>query len=459
MALALPAIAQDEAPSGPAVWHGTAQAGGLTLDIDRDALLPVSDALRFTALDGKATYDTDNQTSRASLLYPGEGVLQGPNLLCGTFGASFPPEAKPLLDLCATYDYPLTVHADSSDPEVQSLGSTQLGTATDPVSVDAVTARAKATAEATTSDAVISNLKVLGLPVLGIVSLLPIEQLKIDPSIVSVEGGSARTNQTIVDDELVVQATTVLTGVKLVGGLIDIGSIRSTSKITDDGNGKRTSDASFEATGVTVAGIPAQITEDGIVLGGPGGASGPIQQQLISAIKPLLDSLGVKLELLGTHEATDENGQAVASADGILLEVSLNVQGLPAVPGPLGDIELSGTYVGNIELGATQAAGAASVFGPDDTGGATDGGTTGVDLSTDGGFGPTDDGGLAIGPTTPSIPTVTTAPPRTRIEPASSVDLFGGRLELLYAAFALAVLGLCIAPRLTVPSRLPGPTA
>jgi hypothetical protein len=378
--------------------------------------------------------------------------------VCGTFGASFPPEAKPLLDLCSTYDFPLSVHADSSTPQVQSVGSTQLGRLTDPVSVDAVSARAKATADATTSDAVISDLKVLGLPVLGVVSLLPIEQLKVDPSIVSVEGGSARTSQRIEDGKLVVQATTVLTGVKLVGGLIDIGSIRSSSKITDDGSGKRTSDASFEATGVTVAGVPAQITQDGLVLGGPAGATGPIQQQLISALQPLLDGLGVKLELLGTHEATDENGQAVASADGILLEVSLNVQGLPAVPGPLGDIELSGTYVGNIELGATQAAGAASVFGPDDEGAATDGGGTGVDLSTDGGFVPSDDGGLALGPTGPSTPSATSAPPPTRVEPAASVDLFGGRLDLLYAAFALAVLGLCIAPRLAVPSRLPGPT-
>ena len=140
--------------------------------------------------------------------------------------------------------------------------------------------------------------------------------------------------------------------------------------------------------------------------------------------------------------------------------VALNVQGLPAVPGPLGDIELSGVYVGNVEIGATEAAGAASIFGPDDAGGGTDSGGGGaVDLSTDGGFVPTDGGGLDLGPTQPSLPTVTSAPPRDRVEPAAAVDLFDGRLELLYAAFALAVLGLCIAPRLTVPSRLPGPAA
>jgi hypothetical protein len=101
----------------------------------------VPNALRFTALQGASTYDTDLQTARASILYPGEGVLQGPNLVCGTFGGMFPPEAKPLLDLCATYDYPLSVFADPTTPAKSTVGSLQLGKATDPVSTEAISAR------------------------------------------------------------------------------------------------------------------------------------------------------------------------------------------------------------------------------------------------------------------------------------------------------------------------------
>jgi hypothetical protein len=458
LAVALPALAQDDgAGPRPAVWHGTAAARGVTVEVNRDALLPVPNALRFVALEGQSSYDSDNQTARGSLLYPGEGVLQGPNLVCGTFGSAFPPEAKPLLDLCATYSFPLSVAANNSNPVVSSVGSEHLGKPTDPISLDATAARAQATPELTSSDAVLADLKVLGLPTFDVLPLLPIQELQLDPSVLAVEGGSARTSQRI-DDRgvLVVQSTTVLTGVKLLGGLVQIGSIRSTSKITDDGTGTRTSDASFEATGVTVAGLPAQITEDGLVLGGPAGATGPLQQQLMSVLQPLLETLGVRVSLLGTHESTDENGQAVAAAHGLLLEVAINAEGLPTVPGPLGDIELNGTYIGSLELGATEAAGAASVF--DDETPSPDTGGGGVDLGQ-GGFDGGPGGGLDLGPAAPSAPGGDVAPPAARPEPAASVDLFGGRLELLYVAFALAVLGLCIAPRLAVPPRLPGPSA
>lgn len=454
LSFALPALAQDEAAPKPAVWAGTARADGITFEVDRDALLPVPNALRFTALQGATAYDTDNQTSRASILYPGEGILQGPNLACGTFGASFPPDAKPLLDLCATYDYPLSVFADTSSPDQSTTGSLRLGKATDPISTDAVSARAHADADVTSSDAEINNLRVLGLPVFGLVSVLPIQELQIDPTVATVEGATARTKQTIDDrGRLVVDATSTLSGVKLVGGLVHIGSIRSRSTITDDGKGTRTSEASFEATGTTVAGVPAQITDQGLVLGP---SSGPLQQALIDALQPLLQGLGVKITALGTHESTDENGQAVAAADGILLEISLNVQGAPTVPGPLGDIDLSGVYVGNLQLGHTEAAGAASIFGPD--GAPLDEGAV-ADLggSFDPGIGSDIDLGLGGG--VPNVPQAPTSPAAPAVEPTFSIDLFGGRLELLYAAFAFAVLGLCIAPRLTVPARLPGPSA
>ena len=454
LSIALPALAQDDtAVARPAVWHGAASAEGATFEVNRDALLPVPNAFRFTALQGRTAYDTDLQTSRASIFYPGEGVLQGPNLACGTFGGMFPPEAKPILDLCATYDYPLSVFADSSLHDKATTGSLQLGRLADPVSADAISAKAHADVDSATSTAVIEDLRVLGLPGLGVLSLLPIEQLQLDPTVATIAGGSAKTNQRIDEaGHLVVQSDATLSGVNLVGGLVHIGSIVSSSKITDDGNGKRTSDASFELGGVTVGGIPAQITEKGLVLGSPAGASGPIQQQLQDALQQLLGGLGVKLSLLPNVESTDDKGQAVASAAGILLEISLNVQGAPTVPGPLGDIDLSGTYVGNVRLGATEASGAASTFGPD--GAPTE---PGGEVITDGGGDFTGDGGLAVGPATPPSPGAPRTPSKPTAATSTPVDLFGGRLELLYLAFALAVLGLCITPRLALPARLPGP--
>ena len=455
LSVALPALAQDEAaPAGPAVWHGAASTAGATFDANREALLPVPNALRFIAVQGSTAYEPDRQTARASILYPGEGVLQGPNLVCGTFGGSAPPEAKPLLDLCATYDYPLSVFADASEHDKSTAGALHLGKATDPISADAILAKAHADTDAATSDAVIQDLTVLGLPGIGVVSLLPIQELQLDPTIASIDSATGRTSQRIDDDgRLVVSSTSSLSGVNLVGGLIHIGSILSSSKITDDGNGKRTSDASLEVGGVTVGGVPAQITEKGLVLGSPAGASGPLQQQLQDALQQLLGGLGVKLSLLPSEETTDDGtGQAVASAAGMLLEIAFNVDGAPTVPGPLGDIDVNGTYVGTVQLGYTGAAGGASTFDPDavppeeeipsvDVGG---------DFSTGG-------GGIDLGSSSPTFPSRQGAPSAPPVATSSKVDLFGGRLELLYLAFALAVLGLCITPRLAFPARLPGP--
>ena len=317
LSVALPAVADEEVTvAAPAVWRGAASAAGATFEVNRDALLPVPNALRFSALEGESVFDTDLQTARASLLYPGEGVLQGPNLACGTFGASAPPDFQPLLDLCATYDYPLSVFADATEPDRSTNGSLRLGKPSDPVSVEAVTARAHAALDGSTSDAVINDLRVLGLPVLDPVPLLPIEELELDPSIVRIAGGTARTRQ-VIDraGRLVVESSSTLTGIDLVGGLIRIGSIRSVSTATDDGNDRRTSDASFEVGGVTVGGVPAQVTDQGLVIGAPSGSSGPLQEQLENAVDQLVGALGVELSLLPASEQVDDGtGQAVATA-------------------------------------------------------------------------------------------------------------------------------------------------
>jgi hypothetical protein len=459
--VALPARAQDSGTdppvsAKPAIWRGAASSRVASVDVDRDALLPIPGIFRFIALQGDSVYETDNQTARASLFFPGEGVMQGPNLACGTFGSAFPAEFKPILDACTKFDYPLTVTADASAPDKSTLGSVQLGKVTDAISADAVLAKAHAASDASTTQAVISNLRVLGLPGIDAIPLIPIQQLQLDPSVAVIGHASSTTDQRITDGKLVVQADSTLSGVKLVGGLINIGSIHSTSKITDDANGKRTADASLQVSGVTVGGIPAQITHDGIILGTSTTPLGPILQQVQVALEQLLSTLGVKIALLDTTKTTDDGtGQARASAGGLLLELALNVQGAPTVPGPLGDIDLSGTYVGNVQLGSTGVTGAASNFDdsttlpPEDT-------TIPPGLGGDGGFVDTGTTGFDIGPPTTSPPGPVVTPPPGRHLVRTLTDPFDDRLGLLYLAFALTVLGLCILPRLTLPARLPG---
>jgi hypothetical protein len=152
----------------PEVFRGAATAQVASVQVDSDPqLLPVNDLFRFVALDGASVFESSTASARASLFFPGNGLILGPNLLCGTFGGAFPPEFKPILDLCLQYKYPLTVFADEFQPDGASSGSISLGAPTDPVSGTAVRARAHAAEDSATSDAALQDLRVLGLPAIG----------------------------------------------------------------------------------------------------------------------------------------------------------------------------------------------------------------------------------------------------------------------------------------------------
>ncbi len=445
--------AQDEEDSAPRpeVFRGAANALAASVQIERAGLLPVPDVFKFIAVEGSSVYESSTQTARSSLFYPGNGAILGPNLLCGTFGAAFPPEFKPVLDLCLQYKYPLTVFADEFSPDGQTTGSLQLGAPTDPVSGNATRATAHAAPDGSRTDAAIQDLRVLGLPVFGpVLPVLP--GLTIDTSLMKVDSATSRTDQRIVDGAITIDATTVVSGIQLVGGLVRIGSVRSESHVTDDGKGGRTATSDLELGGVTVAGVPSQITEDGLVVGSPSGGLGPLVQQLQTQVNELFRALGLKISILGADADPDAEGGPAASAGGLLIELAQTVEGLPPVPGPLGDIDPNGPVVGSIQIGQSGARGAAFLFGedgvPDDGSGASDLGfdvPVGSDLSF-----PDLPGPVTDGPS--SEPPGPAGPGRSR----SIVDLFDDRLGLLYLALAFAALGLCIAPRFALPARLPG---
>ncbi len=457
LAVSAPVGAQDEGVPAPEIWRGAANALVVSVEADREALLPVDDIFRFIALDGTSVYETDRQTARASLFFPGNGVIQGPNLACGTFGGAFPPEFKPVLDACTRFSYPLSVTADASTPTVATEGRVAFGAPTDPVSAEATGARAHAAPDGSNTAASIQDLRVLGVPGLGPITLLPLEELSLDTSILTVGNATSRTDQRIVDGVLVVESTAALSDVSLVGGLVRIGSIRSSSRVTDDAKGHRTTEATQDVGGVTVGGVPAQITEDGLVIGSS--ASGPLTQLLSNALTQLLQGLGVKVEMLTTEETSDDGtGQAVASAGGLLVSIGRDLQGLPTVPGPFGDIDLNGLYVGSIQLGSTGASGGATNFAvevappvetpPVDPGvvppSGTDGFTagSGSDVTV-----PSDE---QASPPSVDVPS---PPDLVRL----ITDPFGGRLGFLYLTLMFAVLGLCVVPRLSFPARFPGP--
>lgn len=455
--------AQEEATPRPDVFRASASTLVASAFLDRAALLPVPDAFRFIALDGTGTYESSNQTARASIFYPGNGVISGPNLACGTFGGQFPEEFAPIIEACLETKYPLTAFADSLNPDSATAGSTQLGQPGDPLSAKAVRAVAHAAPDSSFTDAAMTDLRVGGIPAFGtITGSLPIPGApELDDTVFLIESAEATTDQRI--DEtgvLVVEAESVLSGVRLVGGLVEIGSIRSVATITDDGRGETTRDADLQVSGVTVGGVPAEITEDGLVVGDPTGADGPLAQQLTQLLNQAVEALGVRITALGAEDGVNESGVAFAEVGGVLVEFDVDVQGLPILPGPIGDIDPNGIYEGVIQLGQAGATGISSfidapVFTPGLTPPIEPGAVPPLGTPPTTGRSGTSDGGTALVPdATPEV-AAPDAPEDQQILVSVLDEVYAGRLELVYLAFTLMALAVCLAPRLAVPARLP----
>ncbi len=458
----------DEAPP-PEVFRGSASSMVASVQVDRAGLIPVPDLFKFIALDGVSTFESSFREARSSLLFPGNGLILGPSLACGTFGAQFPPDFKPILDFCLQYQYPLTVFADDFKPKGATPGSAGFGAPTDTISGNAISAKAQVAEDRTTTDAVMQDLRVLGVPPFGAVPL-PMPGIE-DTSLLMIDSATSRTNQRIVQGGLVTTAKATLSGVRMLGGFLQIESLVSTSRVTDDAQGTRTAVPSLVVSGVTVGGQPAQITNKGLVLG-PSAADSPLDREAQSQINGALESMGVKVTILDSEQDLDDGGAAVANVGGLLIEFAIDVQGLPTTPKfqpdprfPNTETDPHGLYVGTIQLGSTGALGLAVNYGSDfdpdfdvpliDDGGFIDPGGNGFEV---GGFDvaapsftdtPSSGGTGAVGAT----PNIT----GNRAQMARSIGgFFGNRLELLYLSLMFTVLACCISPRFAVPSRLPG---
>lgn len=458
-----PSSAQDDEVAAPEVFRGLASSQVASVQIDRAGLLPVPDLFKFVALDGASTFESSFREARSSLLFPGNGLILGPSLACGTFGGQFPAEFKPILDTCLQYKYPLTVFADDFEPDGSTVGALSFGGPTDAVSGNALGAKAHVADDMATTDAAAQDLRVLGVPPFGAVSL-PIPGLEIDGSLLTIDSAVSRTNQRIVKGGLVTDAKATLSGIRMLGGLVQIESLVSSSHVADDANGKRVAEPSLVVSGVTVAGQPAQITDKGLVMG-PSSSASPLDQQRQSQLSGLLESLGVKVTILGSEQNLDKAGAAVASVGGLLIEFGFDVQGLPTtpklpIPGvPNTEVDPNGLYVGSIQLGATGVRGSAVNYGLD---------LLDPDVEPpfvgDGSFGDFGDG-FAVGGLDVAAPDFTDTPTGGATGGSPGVTggkaqltrslggVFGDRIGLLYLSLMFAVLACCITPRFTVPAR------
>ena len=459
-AVGSPVSAQgEEAGPRPEVFSGAASSRGASIAMDRAGLLPLEDVFRFIVADGVGTYRTSEQRGRASLFFPGNGLIQGPPLAC----SQFPPEAEPvfgpILEACMRYSFPLSVATDSLSPDGATEGSLALGESTDPISANGVGARSHAGEDSVTTAAEVSSFRMLGAPAVGALPAVPgFEDL--DPSLITIGSVTATTDERI--DEagaLVVDAAAAVSDVGFIGGLVRIGSVVSHARIVD-GDEEPVIETSLEASGITVAGMPATVTDDGLQFATASQPVGPQLEALAGQLGSLLESFSFRMEPLGTEQGVDEDGISFAKVGGILISMSVPVTGLAPVPGPLGDIDLNGDYVGSVvlgEVGVRAIAGSFEAEARPTTGGATSPASPGAGGSTSA-------GGTTGGATSPAggagtAPAAAPAAPEAEVTADPIRDLFADRLKLLYLAFTLAGFAICLAPRMALPARLPGPTS
>ena len=122
------------------------------------------------------------------------------------------------------------------------------------------------------------------------------------------------TSSSLADSTARASASSDLSGVSLLGGLIRIGAIQSTATATSDGN-TGSGSASTHIAGLTVMGQAASIGSDGLVLPdlskSLGPVTGPVVQELISQT---VSALGLKItEFPATH---DQKGAAYTATSG-----------------------------------------------------------------------------------------------------------------------------------------------
>jgi len=460
---------EGEAAVLPDSFSAAASASALRAAVLTPALVPVEGLFDFAFVEGRGTYEPANQEGRSSLVFPGNGGVSGPGLLCGTFlGPEIPPEGQPIfgpiVQSCTAFRYPLAVYVDSLSPDAQTEGALALGTGTDPISLGAVGARAHAGIDAMTTDSEATDLRILGAPAFGSLATV-FTTLGVEPpdtSLVRVDGMTATTDQRIVDGRLVTEARATVTGLRLLGGLVRIGSIDSRSRLVVGGDAEPEIDNGIEVSGVEVGGAPAQLTEDGLVAGDPSSSTGPLAQQLASLVADALQESGFRISTLPSEQGEDD-GIPFASSGGLLVEFSTPLAGLPPIPGPLGDLDLNGSYGVRVQVGATGVRGFADTFGDDAVPAPRDPVTSGGG-GGDGGGSSFTPGTSSSGSGSPASPTTAAPVPTGSTDtddatPARAFsDLVSDRVALLYLSFTLTALGLCLAPRLTLPSRLPSAT-
>ena len=453
------------------------QEGGLT---------PIKDTFHMQFVTGASSMSSSNgPAARATVADPGNGVTQGPANGCPAVpgaeegvaqgfidnGAGFigtpllnaiqlsNKELAPLYATCTTAKWPFMAQADGFNPDKTTDGSLGFGSPSTQVQGEGGAAHAHIGKDGTSStDSTMSGMKLAPVPG-GSPAGLPLPD-QVTAAIIAANGGQPvdtalftvgsiqSTTTNLFDGPAEVShAESRLNGVRIIGGLMTIDSITSVSDVHFTVDGDAVGTASTTVQGAKVLGQPVTIDDKGVHPDG-NDQTGP----------QLLKDAGLSVRLVGATHGPDSKGFMTAASDGLMIDYTHDVEtGVTLPPPPPNPVTqtppaLNGTYFVRYNLAtvASKAFARNLTFGSGSTLGSSS--VQSAPLSPSGTAAPS---GFTGGTSTaPAAALAQAADEGLTSNPASfNLDF---DLRWLYLAFTLTGLGMCLAPRIVFPARLPG---
>jgi hypothetical protein len=449
----------------PKVFSAGTTAAGVDYQPDQEGgLTPIPDTFRMQFVTGNSSMSSSNgPAAKAFVVDPGNGATQGPPAACPVIADFFPnPALAPAIDACVNAKWPFMAQADGFSSDKRTEGALAFGSTSGQMSGEGGSARAVINQEdgSSSSDSTMCGLRIAPLPGASAGGLpLPSDLAK---AISDANGGSLdtglfstgsiqATTQNLFDGPAAVShAESRLTGVRIIGALMTIDSITSVSDVhfTVDGDAVGTSSTTVQ--GAKVLGKPVTIDDKGVH--GENGDDSVAQQ---------LQAAGVSVRLVGAKNGPDSKGFMTASSEGMVIEYKRDLQtGVQLPPPPPGNPllptspNLNGTYFVHYNLATVSSrAFARNLTSPSGSLGVSSGTFSSSLTPPSGAAVPS---GFSGG--TSSAPAASLAPADDGSTPTSNTAFINLNFDLrwLYLAFTLAGLGMCLAPRLVLPARLPG---
>ncbi len=442
----------------PRVFTSSVSSTAVEFFPDRNNGFTIPEAARVRFVMGDSgTTQSGGPTAHAGILDPGGGIVKGPAQVCGLAGGPVSdnlPQLAFIFNACLNAHWPFSVDADEFQSDASTAGSTDVGQPTDLVYGQGGSAHAKIDADAFTSstDATLSGLRLNPLPGAGSLGV-PLPDLglpapaAVDPTVFSIGSLSATTSNVFDGQTLIAHGEAHIGGVHLLGGLVTIDSIVAVAESRSADGQAPVATSSVTVQGVTVAGQKAGIGSNGITFGDSGTGD---PNAVNDALNQVLNGAGMTIKLIGATQQQDAAGLMDASAQGIEVTFAheVNLKGTP-----LADTGLTDIYTAKLLFGSASTGDLARNIARPST--STGSGTTGVSASGTSGSGFSS--GTAVGaPQQGTPPSGDNGGDQTaNSSPAGFLGIDPGRIKFLYLSFTLVALGVCVSPRLTLPSRLP----